>query len=168
MKRAFAQVGTVVGAAVAVVGIAAAPASAEVPIHLIVEAGVTPLVCLDVAGGSKDEGAAVLFYACHDNANQRWRFLDTQDGWSKVVNVNSGKCLDVVGGSKAEGASVLQYSCNGGDNQRWKYVPAPGGDSRLQVKHSGDYLTFQYNRSDGLNHAVQSYAGLRLRDFPSA
>ena len=74
--------------------------------------------CVDVAGGSKNDGAPAILWACHDGGNQRWRLEPGGPGFL-LKNYNSGKCLDVTGGSKDDSVGVIQYTCTGNANQIW-------------------------------------------------
>ncbi|MET7426721.1 polysaccharide lyase family 7 protein [Dactylosporangium sp. NPDC005555] len=70
--------------------------------------------CVDVAGASSANGAAVQLYDCNGTAAQQW----TASGGT-VVNSGSGKCLDVAAASTANGALVQLYTCNGTAAQQW-------------------------------------------------
>ncbi|WP_330459995.1 ricin-type beta-trefoil lectin domain protein [Streptomyces sp. NBC_00820] len=76
--------------------------------------------CLDVAGGSSTDGAAVQLYDCNGTAAQTW----TVQADGSVQGL--GKCLDVTAGSTADGAKVQLYGCNGTGAQRWSYNAATG------------------------------------------
>ncbi|MET7394381.1 RICIN domain-containing protein [Dactylosporangium sp. NPDC005572] len=74
--------------------------------------------CLDVNGGSKDNGAQIVQWDCHGAPNQQWRLQRDGDGY-RVVSVNSGKCIGVDGGRTDPGAEARQWDCDGSPNQRW-------------------------------------------------
>ena len=79
--------------------------------------------CLDVAGGSNNDGAAIYAWGCHGGSNQSFRLVPTKDNSSRYfVVTHAGKCLDIAGGSTADNASVMQYQCHGGDNQQFTLV----------------------------------------------
>ena len=69
--------------------------------------------CLDVSGGSYDDGAPVIAWPCHGGDNQRWDLAPQGGGYYTITNRQSGKCLDVTGASRDNGATVEQWSCNG-------------------------------------------------------
>ncbi|WP_199441472.1 lectin [Umezawaea beigongshangensis] len=75
--------------------------------------------CLDVAGGSTANGAAVQVHDCNGSAAQRWAV--NTDG---TIRTPGGKCLDVKDGSTANGAGVQVWDCFGGGNQRWTVTAA--------------------------------------------
>ena len=76
--------------------------------------------CIDVFGSSTNKNANVQQYSCNNGANQRWEFIDLNNGQSAIRNANSGLVLDVAGDRRANGANVQQFPWNGGANQRWK------------------------------------------------
>ncbi|MFD5626512.1 ricin-type beta-trefoil lectin domain protein [Streptomyces sp. NPDC127072] len=76
--------------------------------------------CLDVAGGSSANGAAVQLYDCNGSAAQVWTVR--ADGAVLAL----GKCLDVTGASTSDGAQLQLYDCNGSGAQRWSYNSATG------------------------------------------
>jgi dipeptidyl aminopeptidase/acylaminoacyl peptidase len=96
--------------------------------------------CLDVNGGSLNDGASIIQWQCHGGANQQWRLEVAGDGYSRIVSRASGKCLDVNGGSPDDGASIIQWQCHGGANQQWRLEVAGDGYSRIVSRHSGKCL----------------------------
>ena len=73
--------------------------------------------CLDVQGGSSDDGTNVQLYDCSGEENQLWKhYPDTGE-----IKGLDGKCLDVQGGGVSSGDNVQLYTCHGGDNQKWSY-----------------------------------------------
>jgi glucosylceramidase len=74
--------------------------------------------CLDVAGGSSANGAAVQLYDCNGSGAQQWTV--GTDGTIRAL----GKCLDVTGQSTADGAQLQLWDCGGTANQRWAATAA--------------------------------------------
>ncbi|WP_218009415.1 ricin-type beta-trefoil lectin domain protein [Herbidospora cretacea] len=72
--------------------------------------------CIDVAGASTANGAAVQLYTCNGTAAQQW----TRPGDGTVRAF--GKCLDVTGQSTANGAQLQLWDCGGTANQQWTYT----------------------------------------------
>jgi chitosanase len=70
--------------------------------------------CVDVAGASSANGAAVQLYACNGTGAQTWVAGNT-DNTVRAL----GKCLDVAAASTANGAKVQIYDCNGTGAQQW-------------------------------------------------
>ncbi|MEU7476873.1 ricin-type beta-trefoil lectin domain protein [Lentzea sp. NPDC042327] len=68
--------------------------------------------CLDVNGASTANGAQMITWDCHTNANQQF----TQNGQALQV---TGKCLDAPNNA-ASGARVQIWDCHGGANQAWQ------------------------------------------------
>ncbi|MFD6961128.1 non-reducing end alpha-L-arabinofuranosidase family hydrolase, partial [Streptomyces venezuelae] len=71
--------------------------------------------CLDVLGGSQDDGALLQLYDCWGGTNQQWTSTDTGR-----LTVYGDKCLDVPGHATAPGTRVQIWSCSGGANQQWR------------------------------------------------
>lgn len=90
---------------------------------------------LDVAGGSRADGANVQVYAWNGTDAQRWRVIEAEDGLYRIESIVSGKALDVSGGSWADGANIQQYAWNGTDAQLWKIVP--NGDGTWTLRRNG-------------------------------
>ncbi|MFF0458845.1 non-reducing end alpha-L-arabinofuranosidase family hydrolase [Streptomyces mexicanus] len=107
----------VLGAAVAVLAALAAmlvvtPAQAATSGTL---RGVGSGRCLDVLGGSQDNGTSLQIYDCWGGTNQQWTLTDDHQ-----LSVYGNKCLDVPGHATAPGTRVQIWSCSGGANQQWR------------------------------------------------
>lgn len=72
--------------------------------------------CVDVAGASSADGAAVQLYTCNGTAAQQWS--RPGDGTLRAL----GKCLDIKDRGTADGAQLQLWSCAGGANQQWTYT----------------------------------------------
>jgi hypothetical protein len=70
--------------------------------------------CVDVAGSSTADGAAVQLYDCNGTAAQTWTV--SSDGTVRAL----GKCLDVTSGSTADGAKTQLWTCNASGAQKWQ------------------------------------------------
>ncbi len=71
-------------------------------------------MCLDIDGGSNNDGARVLAWRCSGGPNQRW----VRSG-NQIRSQMNGKCLDIRDGNARPGQQVLMWRCSGGPNQRW-------------------------------------------------
>jgi beta-glucanase (GH16 family) len=69
--------------------------------------------CVDVAGASTTNGAAVQLYTCNGTAAQQWTV--GTDGTLRSL----GKCMDVTAAGTADGTTVQLYDCNGTAAQSW-------------------------------------------------
>jgi hypothetical protein len=84
-------------------------------------------LCVDVSGGSSDDGVTVMLWPCSGGDNQFFtrRPVPGSGGRSQLVAAHSGKCLDVLNRSTAAGAEVEQFSCHSANeelqlrNQSW-------------------------------------------------
>jgi hypothetical protein len=113
--------------------------------------------CLDVAGGSLNDGGNVQQFACHGGINQQWDMKSLGGTSYQLVNKNSGKCLDVAGGSMNDGGNVQQFACHTGPNQRWTMTPLAGGYSQFVNQNSGKCLDVAGgSKNDGAN--IQQFA----------
>ncbi|GAB2986697.1 ricin-type beta-trefoil lectin domain protein [Saccharothrix stipae] len=72
--------------------------------------------CVDVAGASSADGAAVQLYSCNGTAAQQWS--RPGDGTLRAL----GKCLDIKDRGTADGAQLQLWSCAGGANQQWTHT----------------------------------------------
>jgi chitosanase len=70
--------------------------------------------CVDVAGSSIANGAAVQLYDCNGSAAQTWTVGNGDDTMRAL-----GKCLDVTAASTADGAKIQLYDCNATGAQKW-------------------------------------------------
>lgn len=92
--------------------------------------------CMDVTGGSRNSGTAVIQWDCHTGDNQMWNFVPAGDEYYRLVARHSGKCLDVYGASPNNGARLIQWDCNGGNNQLFRKEDLGRGNFRLRARHS--------------------------------
>jgi hypothetical protein len=79
--------------------------------------------CLEVQGGSPDNGAQVQLWDCGLTQDHRkWYMQEVQPGWWHIWNKKSGKCLNVKGASPHNSAKIIQYTCQGAGkyNDQWK------------------------------------------------
>ncbi|WP_063762153.1 ricin-type beta-trefoil lectin domain protein [Streptomyces sp. NRRL F-5123] len=70
--------------------------------------------CVDVAGASSANGAAVQLYDCNGTGAQQWTV--GSDRTLKAL----GKCMDVASAGTADGTQVQLYDCNGTAAQSWQ------------------------------------------------
>jgi streptogrisin C len=72
--------------------------------------------CMDVAWGSRDNGAAIQIAWCNGTAAQRFVLSAAGD----LVNPQSNKCVDVKDWNPNNHAVLVQWDCHGGANQKWR------------------------------------------------
>ena len=87
--------------------------------------------CVDVAGASSANGAAVQLYDCNGTGAQSWT-VDSGGGTLRAL----GKCMDVTSAGTANGTTVQLYDCNGTGSQVWQ----PGAGGALLNPQSGKCL----------------------------
>jgi hypothetical protein len=72
--------------------------------------------CLDLAGGSTDNGTPIDIWDCLGNTNQKWVY-----GQDLAIRyqANTSKCIDLPGSSTTNGNKLWLWDCNGGNQQQW-------------------------------------------------
>ncbi|MEV0205057.1 ricin-type beta-trefoil lectin domain protein [Streptomyces sp. NPDC050788] len=73
-------------------------------------------MCMDVAWGSKEDGAHIQLARCSGNPAQQ--FVLSQAG--DLVNPQADKCVDVVDNKTGNGAKLQLWTCAGTPNQKWR------------------------------------------------
>jgi hypothetical protein len=82
-------------------------------------------LCMDVAYGSKDDGARIQQWWCYGGTPESWLMVFVKTAgpantrYYRLVNQNSSKCLDVPYGSTVPGQALQQWTCWDGDMQLW-------------------------------------------------
>ena len=90
---------------------------------------------LDVYNGVMEPGAKVHVYPFNGNDAQRWKVLDCEDGYLRLMPEKApGLSLDIYNASTTEGASVQIYTDNGTGAQRWRLQPLKGGSYQISSK----------------------------------
>ena len=74
---------------------------------------------LDIASGSKNNGANVQLYLSNGTTAQSFKVIHDTNGYVTFTNVNSGKALDVSGGKVVNSRNIQQYNSNGTKSQKW-------------------------------------------------
>lgn len=74
---------------------------------------------LDIASGSKNNGANVQLYLSNGTTAQSFKVTHDINGYVTFTNVNSGRALDVSGGKVANYSNIQQYNSNGTKSQKW-------------------------------------------------
>jgi hypothetical protein len=117
------------------VGLSAAPASAGAWGYYWITSANSGQ-CLEIGGWNGSDGAGADQWPClrdgngNPDANQLWKTVEV-NGYTQLVNVNSGKCLEIGGWSQADGARADQWDClldgngNPDRNQAW-HIAANG------------------------------------------
>ncbi|MER2492879.1 ricin-type beta-trefoil lectin domain protein [Catenovulum sediminis] len=93
-------------------------------------------LCIDVYGSGTANGADVVQWACHTNANQQWSFEPTGDGYFQIKVAHSGLCLDVFEHSMLDGGNIVQWTCSASHNQHFMKEDMGDGYYRLRSRLS--------------------------------
>ena len=96
--------------------------------------------CMNIAGSSTADLAAVQLRDCSGGTNQQFRFDSAGSGYYTIRAVGSDKCLDVTGASTSAGASIIQYTCHGGTNQQWSTTDLGNDVVHIASRASGMVL----------------------------
>ena len=102
--------------------------------------GVSGTKVIDIAGGSKKDGANVDIYERGNQGNQKIRIKKNEDGTYTLIALHSNKVLDVEGSGKKNGTNVCQYKNYGGEGQKWYMEPCGEGYYHIISKVNGLYL----------------------------
>lgn len=73
-------------------------------------------LCMDVAWGSKDDGAVIQLARCSGNPAQEF----VLSGEGALVNPQADKCVDAMEDGRTEGAELRLYTCSGKPDQKWR------------------------------------------------
>ncbi|MFZ2755349.1 MAG: RICIN domain-containing protein, partial [Atopobiaceae bacterium] len=131
-----------------------------------IECSVGSRMVLDVAGGSKANGANVQSWSSNASNAQRWKVASAGGGWYSITSVVSGKSLDVAGAQGKAGTNVQQYSANGSAAQLWRFVENPDGSYAIYSKLGNLVLDIAGGlTSDGANLDVWSPNGTSAQRY---
>ncbi|MEV6592643.1 alpha-L-fucosidase [Streptomyces acidicola] len=91
----------------------------------------------DVTGTGTANGTGVLQWPWHGQANQKWTFTSTGDGYFKIRGVGSGKLMQIAGLSRANAGNVDIWADADAPQQHWAVTPAGDGYYVLTNRFSG-------------------------------
>ncbi|MFF5521784.1 RICIN domain-containing protein [Streptomyces coeruleorubidus] len=113
----------------------------------------------DVEGARTANGTNVDQWPWLNQANQKWTFTSTGDGYYKIKGVGSGKLLEVAGLSRADGGNVGIWADANAPQQHWAVTPTGDGNYFLINRYSGLALGVdEGSTADGANVEQQPYA----------
>jgi Ricin-type beta-trefoil lectin domain-like/Glycosyl hydrolase family 76 len=100
-------------------------------------------MALNVTGGSKTNGAAIIQYPFSSGAtNAEWTFVPSGGGYYTIKNVNSGQVVNVSAASSTAGALIVQWPAQS---------MIPGNDQWYPVQNSnGTYSFYNLNSYQAL------------------
>jgi hypothetical protein len=97
---------------------------------------------LDVAGGSKNDNAAIITFKFNRGDNQRFKIEQQQDSTYKITAVHSDKVLTITEKNK-----VVQSTWNGTHDQKWKIIDNKGNSLKFINVKNGMVLDIPGNSS---------------------
>lgn len=114
---------------------------------------------LDVAGGSRSNGANVQIYASNGTLSQRMWVRSVGGGWYSLTACCSAYPLDVLNCSNADGANVQQWQWNGSNAQKWRFEMGESGIKIISACGNKVLDVGGAATSNGSNVQLWSYNG---------
>ena len=126
---------------------------------------------LDVANGSKKQGANVWQYSWNGSEAQLWRIIEAEDG-GYYLQSKLGTFLSISGNTASSGMNVQMSYLESGKRQQWKfeastYQPVKDGKYTLRSSKESEYTIDVANASkvDGANVWLYYYNGTKPQRF---
>ncbi len=114
---------------------------------------------LDVANGSRSNGANVQIYASNGTLSQRMWVRGVGDGWYSLTACCSAYPLDVFSCSDADGANVQQWQWNGSNAQKWRFEMGERGIKIVSACGNKVLEVSDGAIANGANVQLWSYTG---------
>lgn len=111
---------------------------------------------LDIASGSKNNGANVQLYLSNGTTAQSFTVSHDAQGYVTFTNVNSGKAVDVSGGKVANYSNIQQYNSNGTKSQKWIVQKSGSGYTIISAMDPNYVLDLSGGRIEN-NRNIQLY-----------
>lgn len=111
---------------------------------------------LDIASGSKNNGANVQLYLSNGTTAQSFTVSHDAQDYVTFTNVNSGKALDVSGGKVANYSNIQQYNSNGTKSQKWIVQKSGSGYTIISAMDPNYVLDLSGGRIEN-NRNIQLY-----------
>ncbi|MEV6824960.1 RICIN domain-containing protein [Amycolatopsis sp. NPDC051102] len=91
--------------------------------------------CMNIPGGSTEEGVGVTQFTCGDWEDHKWTFDQVSGGWYWIRNAHSNLCLAIESGSRGE--QLVQLPCTAIQWRLWRFEIAPDGRFQLINQFTG-------------------------------
>ncbi|NEA66670.1 RICIN domain-containing protein [Streptomyces sp. SID12488] len=112
----------------------------------------------DVASARTANGSNVLQWPWLNQANQKWTFTSTGDGYYKIKGAGSGKLLEIADLSRVDGGNADIWQDASAPQQQWAVTPTGDGYYFLINRYSGLSLGVdEGSTTDGANIEQQPY-----------
>lgn len=123
--------------------------------------GVQSEKCIDINNLSTAEGAQAWIWSYIGAHNQQYIFVPTtDDGYYKIISLNSNKCLAIDASAPGNSSNLIQLTDDDGDHLKWKMVNVDFGHCKIVNKLSGKCIDVQgYATNDGGNIWTNDYSG---------
>lgn len=96
---------------------------------------------MDIDSGSIEPAAPVIQWTRNDRPNQQFRFVESNDGFYRVIGRQSGLALDLYERNLADGADIVQWEDLNRQNQQFQLHDMGNDHVRLVNRLSGKALT---------------------------
>lgn len=97
-------------------------------------------MAMDINAASVENGAAVVQWNRNDRPNQQFVFVDSGNGYYRIIARHSGLALDVFDFNLDEGADIVQWENLNGTNQQFRIDDMGNGYARFVNNLSGKAL----------------------------
>lgn len=98
-------------------------------------------LAFDVEWATTGDGGNVSLYTPNFHDNEKWYLKPVEDGYYKIVSINSGLVLGLENADKTDGANIAQWQDSGEDTQRWAIVREDDGSYSIISKATGRYVS---------------------------
>lgn len=114
---------------------------------------------LDIAAGSRTNGANAQIYASNGTLSQRYWLRGVGNGWYSLTACCSAYPLDVLNCGTADGSNVQQWQWNGSNAQRWRFEMGQHGIKIISACGNKVLDVSGGNAGNGANVQIWSYNG---------
>lgn len=113
---------------------------------------------MDVKESLKNQGTPIIQFSKNSpvSKNQIFKIVPaSQKGYYKIVDQNSGLVFDLYGSSNNKNERTIIYYDYNQSNQQFKFNKQSDGSYKIQVRHSGQYLTIKDDSKNNNANIVQ-------------
>ena len=103
--------------------------------------------CFDVSGKSRNTGAKIHQWDCHNGGNQKWR-LSYNGREAVLINKLSNMAASIEGSSKNNEVDFVQMPFTNGANQKFRITFKKGGYELVNVNSGKCVDVFQQNKNN--------------------
>ncbi|MBR5308330.1 MAG: RICIN domain-containing protein [Clostridia bacterium] len=114
-------------------------------------------LCLNVEGGSNNNGTRLWMYRDDGTAACHFKFEDCGNGNYRIINRIGNKVIDLDNNRRFNGSRIHMWQSHYGASAKWKFVPhiVDGGVYELEFRNTGVGLNVQFRPQNGIGNIVQ-------------